>query len=214
MGDQLDLLADPVKQPRRRGRRERDAYFTPMHAIAALRQIEGESIRGQELVDPCCGDGRMAEQFALHFERMTLNDIAPAIPSDRLAALPSSCSVSLKHLDATIPEPGLWWGGDWVVTNPPWRIASDIAQNAIRNARCGVALLLRLSFLEATKKRQWLKRSPPRSVIVLPRISFNGSGKTDSVCPAWFLWGPAVSRPGVHIFGKADAAQLALTLPQ
>lgn len=210
---QLDLLA---VAPKRRGRRERDAYFTPMHAVYALRQVEGEAIRGQELVDPCCGDGRMAEVFAPHFAYLTLNDLEPKIEASRLDAMRSAGpnAVTVKRVDATIADPGLWVGCDWVVTNPPWNLASAIAQNAIELARFGVALLLRLSFLEATRERQWLKRNPPKSLIVLPRISFDGSGHTDSVCPAWFLWGPGVTRPGVHIFGKADAAQLALTLAQ
>lgn len=213
MGEQLDFLADRVKQPKRR---PRDAYFTPMHAVQALRQVEGEALSGQELVDPCCGDGRMAEVFAPHFAYLTLNDIEPRIEQGRLSAMRQAGpkAVIVKRFDATLPIPGLWVACDWVVTNPPWKWASVIAQHAIAEARSGVALLLRLSFLEATQERQWLKRNPPRSVIVLPRISFDGTGRTDSVCPAWFLWGAAVTRPGVHIFGKADAAQLALTLPQ
>lgn len=209
---QLDLLAVP---PKRRGRRERDAYFTPMHAVYALREVEGAAIRGQELVDPCCGDGRMVEQFAAGFKYLTLNDIEPRIEAARVDAMRASgAKVTLKRVDATIPEPGLWVGCDWVVTNPPWNLASKIAQHAIAEARRGVALLLRLSFLEATRKRQWIKRTPPRAVIVLPRISFTGTGRTDSVVPAWFLWGPGVTKPGIHIYGKADAAQLALTLAQ
>lgn len=158
----------------------------------------------------------MAEQFAPHFAYLTLSDIEPQIEPSRLNAMREAGpkAVMVKRLDATMAGPGLWLGCDWVVTNPPWNLASCISQHAMEHARSGVALLLRLSFLEATKERQWLKRNPPKSLIVLPRISFNGTGQTDSVCPAWFLWGPGVSRPGVHIFGKADAAQLALTLAQ
>lgn len=211
MSEQLDLLAGSAQKPRRR---ERDAYFTPLHCIAALKEVEGEAIHGEELVDPCCGDGRMAEVFAPRFRYLTLNDLEPKVDPQRLEAMRKAAAgaVILKRCDATIPEPGLWVGCDWVVTNPPWNVASAIALHAIEYARQGVALLLRLSFLEATQERQWLQRYPPRSIIVLPRTCFDGSGRTDSVCPAWLLWGPAVSRPGVHIFGKADAAQLALTL--
>lgn len=53
----------------------------------------------------------------------------------------------------------------------------------------GVAMLLRLSYLEPTKDRgHWLNDHPPTQMIVLPRISFTGDGKTDSVTCAWMIW--------------------------
>ena len=77
-----------------------------------------------------------------------------------------------------------------VVTNPPFSAAFDILQNAHRIARFGVLLLLRLSFLEPTKKRgEWLKRNPPNRVMIFgqPRPSFTAGGN-DSVTTAWMFW--------------------------
>ena len=34
----------------------------------------------------------------------------------------------------------------------------------------------------------WLNEHPPTTLIVLPRISFTGNGKTDSVTCAWMVW--------------------------
>ncbi len=77
----------------------------------------------------------------------------------------------------------------WVVTNPPFQFASLIVPLAYEFAEEGIAMLLRLSFLEPTEDRgAWLNEHPPTSMIVLPRISFTGDGKTDSVTCAWMIW--------------------------
>lgn len=208
------LFADTAApRPTKSRRRPRDAYYTPMHALAAL--LEREPVRGVNLLDPCCGDGRMATALRQRFESLTLNDlVSPQL--DALALTSSGCRLRVFELDATLDGPPLWVPGahDWVITNPPWNRASEIAQLAMKYAIGGVALLLRLTFLEATQNRQWLRKHPPQSLIVLPRISFNGTGQTDSVVPAWFLWGKWVTRPGVHIVGKADVGQLGLEVSQ
>lgn len=78
---------------------------------------------------------------------------------------------------------------DWVVTNPPFAAAMPILQYAVAHARVGVALYLRLSFLEPTRAcGPWLEAHPPTRVLVLPRHSFSGDGKTDSVTGAWMVW--------------------------
>lgn len=78
---------------------------------------------------------------------------------------------------------------DWTVTNPPFSQAIDIIPFAIYYSILGAAFLLRLSFLEPTKSRApFLIRHPPNKLIVLPRYSFSGDGKTDSVTCAWMIW--------------------------
>jgi hypothetical protein len=82
-------------------------------------------------------------------------------------------------------EPGI----DWIVTNPPFNVAAQIVPNAFNHAVKGIAMLLRLSYLEPVEDRgAWLNSHPPSDLIVLPRISFTGDGKTDSVTCAWMVW--------------------------
>lgn len=110
------------------------------------------------------------------------------------------------HLDmcdpaswARMPQP------PWVVTNPPFNVAHLILANALDCARDGVAFLLRLTFLEPVEARaRLLRERPPKRLIVLPRISFTGDGKMDSVTCAWMLWGDAA--PGIEVVGKAEKA--------
>ncbi len=191
-------------------RRERDAYYTPAHALDALLEHE-PGLRGFRLIDPCCGDGRMGFALRERFSRIVFNDLASPL-LDAVALSKAGCQVSVFNRDATADEPPLWGPDcDWVVTNPPWSLASEIAQLALRYSR-NVALRLRLTFLEATQRRTWLCAKPPQSLIVLPRISFNGTGQTDSCVPAWFLWGKWITRPGIHIVGKHGIHQLPLQL--
>ncbi len=87
----------------------------------------------------------------------------------------------------------------WIVTNPPFDVAALILACALDHAIDGVAMFLRLSFLEPTEGRaHLLSRRPPTRQLVLPRISFTGDGKTDNVTCAWFVWSKLVE-PGIEV---------------
>jgi hypothetical protein len=82
---------------------------------------------------------------------------------------------------------------DWVVTNPPYKYASQILPLAFKYARKGAIFLLRLSYLEPCSDRaEWLKKHKGNlsDLIVLnPRIRFCDDHKgTDNVASAWFVW--------------------------
>lgn len=184
-------------------RRKNDRYLTPTWATEALLQHFPE-LKGDVVLDPCCGDGRMAAQLlaARRFQTARLNDLAP-IPG-------------ATGLDAA--DPALYRGPvDWVVSNPPFTAAGDIALCALRSGR-SVALLLRATFGEPcgpSRKaprngRRWLVQHPPTALLMLPRISFTGDGKSDSAPCWWFLWSRAV-QPRIMIAERArSAGQLSL----
>lgn len=104
------------------------------------------------------------------------------------------------HLNASTP--GAWLEfprAPWIVTNPPFNLAHQILTCALDFALDGVAMLLRLSFLEPTEQRaHMLNRRPPTRMLVLPRISFTGDGKTDNVTCAWLVWSKLVE-PGIEV---------------
>ncbi len=165
-----------------RPRRELDVYLTPVWAVRVLLARVPE-LQGETLLDPSCGDGRMAQELRGRFRTVLLNDLDP------------KCALTQSHRDAC--DPGLWLPApDWSVTNPPFVAAGDIARAALQHARRGVALLLRATFLEPCAAspraprngRQWLTRRPPTRLIALPRISFTGDGQTDSAGAWWLVW--------------------------
>lgn len=155
------------------GRRHLDAYMTPAWATREL--LKRVSIVGTVL-EPCAGNGAISEALKSGSRLISTNDINPAHDAD-------------QHLDAT--QQPLWAGyrHDWVVSNPPFSHAAEIVKLAHEHARVGVAMLLRLSFLEPCQnRRQFLRANPPTNLIVLPRISFTGDGRTDSCTAAWHCW--------------------------
>lgn len=172
-------------------RRENDRYLTPPMATSALMQAFPE-LRGEVLIDPCCGDGRMAAQLKDRFIAVHLNDIDPRADAH-------------FHDDAT--QPAFWerfYGRCWSVSNPSFQGASKIIWNALGRG-FHVAMLLRLTFLEPTTGRQWLTRIPPTAILVLPRIDFIGAGSVDSSTYAWMIWGPVT--PGIQILRASDVQE-------
>lgn len=159
-------------------RRKHDFYPTPEWATEEL--LKHVKIDGR-VFECCVGDGAISRVFeGLNYPVLT-NDI----DGSREAHL---------HGDAASTD---FWTGikksygkpDWIVTNPPFNQAIDIVVNAHVFAKKGLAMLLRLSFLEPTEDRgAFLNMYPPDKVVVLPRISFTGDGKTDSVTCAWMNW--------------------------
>ena len=150
----------------------KEQYYTPRAATLAL--IERVKLTGPFL-EPCAGE--------LHIANV-LKSIAPVITNDLYT---TGCNF---QLDATLLDSWLAFGRfTWAVTNPPFNQAPKILPPAYKLATNGVAFLLRLSYLEPCKNRAaWLERYPPSQIIVLPRISFTGDGKTDSVTCAWLIW--------------------------
>lgn len=93
---------------------------------------------------------------------------------------------------------------EWIVTNPPFCVAHHVLRHALafmrrRPSGIGVAMLLRLSFLEPCEDRRGLlEMDPPNRLIVLPRISFTGDGHTDNLTCAWMVWSSEVE-PGIEV---------------
>lgn len=159
-------------------RRENDAYFTPASATEQL--VKRIRLTGV-VCEPCVGERAIADVVQREsITRLITNDLDRKRTAD-------------YHEDAAN---FLFWqklevlgGVDWVVTNPPFLVAVDILKYAHAHARKGVAMLLRLSILEPCNDRgEWLQEHPPTRLIVLPRISFTGDGKTDSVTLGWCVW--------------------------
>ena len=157
-------------------RRRHDAYYTPPWQTALLLSHQPSSGR---VVEPCCGDGASVRLLRGAGCAVTTGDSDPAVAPDRVG-----CAT----------DPAAYTGADWSVTNPPYRmpVCRDIVTTAVAAARVGVAMLLRLTFLEPTRHRHprgpWLADHPPDRMIVMPRTSYTGDGKTDSVTTAWLIW--------------------------
>jgi hypothetical protein len=77
---------------------------------------------------------------------------------------------------------------DIIVTNPPFSLAFEFCQHAVKHAR-QVFLLLRLNFLGSKKRQTWFQEHEPSALFVLserPRFINNRSDNADY---AWYYFG-------------------------
>lgn len=178
-------------------RRSLDRYYTPRTATQAL--LAHCAIQGSVL-EPCVGTGAISQELARHgsVSDVWTNDIDPNVDAH-------------QYKDATDPEFWTSLEPDWVVSNPPFLCCHPIIVGAFSTAQRGVAMFLRLSYLEPCNDRaEFLSRHPP-SLIVLPRISFTGDGKSDSVTCAWMIWDKMRQDTTVRIVTKQEMAHISNT---
>jgi hypothetical protein len=153
-----------------------EQYFTPENFTIAL--LQHVPVLAAKVFEPSSGDGSIAKTLERYENTVITNDIDDDLPAD-------------FHFDATYRD--VWKmageGIDWVVTNPPFSAAHHFMKLGYEHAKVGVALLLRLSFLEPCDGRDsFLALNPPHKIIVLPRYSFTQDGHSDSVTCAWMIW--------------------------
>lgn len=189
--------------PRARAvRAERDFYPTPSKLVKVLLdRVEVSDL----LYEPCAGEGHIVRPL---LEQTNCPIIASDIQlSAEMSELCRSCSNRVDYWLSDVSIPSSWacrfgFVGEssngfnsrpqWVITNPPFNQAEAIVPLAFDYATEGVAMLLRLSYLEPTKGRgEWLAehQSQLSNLIILgsPRPSFTGKG-TDTCTTAWMVW--------------------------
>lgn len=165
-------------------RMENDYYPTPTPVAAAAKRF----VDGGLVFEPCAGCGKIAEQF----EGCVTNEL---YPQSSFSADYTQDALDPQLWDRVVAERG---SIDWVVTNPPFgdlfptKLLTLIRSNP-DYARRGVALLLRVTWIEPCSDRQellqdlsdnlrWFMPVNPR-----PRCR-KDTEKTDSCTLAWFVW--------------------------
>jgi hypothetical protein len=151
---------------------------------------------GETISEPCAGEGNIVRRLE------ELGGLANGVDGNDIDAKYNWGTM----WDATDPKAPMWTNRpryDWVVTNPPFSAAIPIIDNALKNVRVGVAVILRLSFLEPTRDRDdWWKKNGEKLVDLIvfgsPRPRYVGKG-TDFVTTAWFVFLRGKSVPGVKL---------------
>lgn len=165
-------------------RRKLDFYETGEAAVRALRKRV--KISGT-VIEPCNGLGAISRHFGDC--AVITGDIDPEKkPMHVCDAREFLYLARLAQGRAQLEQ------GRWVVTNPPFSVFMPILKRPVELG-LPTCFLLRLSALEPTRDEKdvnyrgtWLAERPPEGVIVLPRYSYTGDGKTDSVTSAWMCW--------------------------
>jgi hypothetical protein len=164
-------------------RMPRDFYPTPAWVTEVL--AEHVELAGKRILEPACGDGRMAEALRSAGARVCATDI-----EDR------GYSRLHRLLDFTAPMP-MGLPPDGIVTNPP---GGERNQLAVRFAELGLerigpdgflALLLPNDFDSAAGRRHLFADCVAFSIkIVLTKriIWFPGPGASPKENHSWFIW--------------------------
>lgn len=104
--------------------------------------------------EPTCGRGFMAATLAEYFGGVRASDIAPF-----------GYGETVDFLDVTQASATEADRPDWIVTNPPFRLAEEFARRALDLAQRGTAMLVRTGFIEgAGRYRRLFEHRPPSFV--------------------------------------------------
>ncbi len=170
-----------VMQRRFESRESLDDFPTPPWATRALiEEVIGTrmsdpvgmpsahvELRTQNVWEPACGRGHMAAALAEYFFAVHASDVADYSEEEvRTAAWNGQSRVAdFLGLDAVPPHIEKQ-GVDWIITNPPFRLAPEFVRRALAlRPRRGVAMLTRLAFLEGVDRHRSLFLPHPPTFI-------------------------------------------------
>lgn len=120
-----------------------DYFPTPPCATRALCEfLEGLDHNLEQMTawEPACGEDHMAEPLREYFASVRSSDVHRYRSEHEV-------------LDFTVlgrMEPPV----DFVITNPPFRLAEEFVDTALQVARVGVAMLVRSAFLEGQERHE------------------------------------------------------------
>lgn len=201
-----------------------DYYPTPPHAITPLirhLQERGYPLARRRCHEPAAGGGHMLDVLAGHFKEVfgtDIKDYGRGFPifdyvSDHclrqlerdLMWIATGGEDCLKVEDAVygceLDEHGYpvvqgWHYPDWVITNPPFKIAEKFIHRALHHAIEGVAMFCRLQFIESIGRYERLfSKNPPTTVLAFSERVKTWRGRLatpedsgGAIAYAWFVW--------------------------
>ena len=158
-----------------------DDFPTPPWATRALlTHVIGEThLGGMTCLEPAAGRGYMARPLAECFGQVDAAD---------------AYSYGFAPVRDFLTTPLEAKSHDWVITNPPFRLAEDFIHKSLSCARIGVAILARTVFLESIGRYNSIFRDRPPSVFAqfterVPMVKGRVDPKASTATGyAWFVW--------------------------
>jgi len=170
-----------VMQQRREDRDSLDFFPTPPWATRALCVwlAARHNIDRQTCWEPAAGAGNMVWPLAEAFEVVFGSDVHDW-SGGRFATV-------------DFLWPGEHHPFDWIITNPPFRLADQFAEKAISLARVGAAMLVRTAFLEGKERYGFFQRHRPTTVLQFAERVVMQRGKlapdgSSATAYCWIVW--------------------------
>lgn len=167
-----------VVNTRLSGTDQLDFFPTPPWATRAL--IRHVIRPGGDVLDPCAGAGHMAETLREQFDKVYSCDIADyGYKLDR---------------NGDFLDPEFKPRVDWVIANPPFKLAESFILKSLQCARIGVAMMVRTSFVEGSGRYKRLYSINPPSIIAhfverVPMVKGRyDPDATTMTSYCWFVW--------------------------
>lgn len=137
---------------RHSSKEEHDDFPTPPWATRALFEYVIGHKPGRSVWEPAAGRGHMVSVLKGEFQNVRATDIEPRAPG-------------ITKLDFTNPKKAKVV--DWIITNPPYKLAESFWRMADLYAEEGVALLMRINWLQNPGRYARIFRACPPSVVAI-----------------------------------------------
>lgn len=131
-------------------RQSLDDFPTPPWATRALiEHVIQSDVTTKSCLEPACGAGHMARPLNEYFEHVEAQDIA-------------DYGFGRQQDYLTFETANRW---DWIITNPPFRLAEQFIERALDQTIEGCAFLVRTTFVESIGRyRRLFSKRPPTMV--------------------------------------------------
>ncbi|WP_137113334.1 SAM-dependent methyltransferase [Mesorhizobium sp. GR13] len=165
-----------------------DDFPTPPWATRALVEhvLGKEAVEGLSCLEPACGRGYMARPLAEYFGKVIAYD---------------KYEYGFAQKRDFLSYPFQAGSHDWVITNPPFKLAEEFVHRSLVVARKGVAILARTVFLESVGRYESIFSVTPPSVFAqfverVPMVKGRlDRHATTATGYAWFVWVKGQKQP-------------------
>lgn len=143
-----------------------DDFPTPRYATRALVEhvIGIENLQGKSVLEPSCGRGHIVETLKEYDVKVVASDVKDY-------GYPAA-----KTADFTGPTIDSKF--DFVITNPPYKLAEEFFFRAMEIAECGVALLVRDQWMASIGRYDRIfSKTPPTDVAIFSKHISATKGK-------------------------------------
>jgi hypothetical protein len=129
--------------------------------------------------EPACNRGHMVMPLKEFFREVVASDVH---------------DYGTGHVIRDFLFPGDVRNVDWIITNPPFRLAQQFVERSSQVARHGFAMIVRSAFLEGVgRHRDLFSKNPPSVIaqfterVVMVKGRLDGKGST-ATAYCWLVW--------------------------
>jgi hypothetical protein len=173
-----------------------DPYFACPEAVHSLLRLEERHLLFR-VWEPAAGDGAIS--------KILMTAGCDVLSTDIADYGWDGCRSGVDYLRTACVD-----GIGTIITNPPFRLAVQFAEKALREVGY-VALLLRTNFLESTSRLPFFRRHPPtriwlssRRLPMMHRHGWTGPQAPSNTWHAWFFWQRGAEREALQWFDWED----------